>query len=180
VEIFFRAVSLAARLYSGEPNFYKAVLFAAYNEGGTEFRSIFGGPRHAMWADMVRNARDAGVIDAAVEINSFAINLGHIFFSCIMEWVNGVLSLEEMEARTHYGFAICLRGVATTEHADRLWEKVMRTQKRVKTIYRRHRKSAPAMAGGCDAGGATGADGGPAAGTTNGADARADARAEDR
>jgi AcrR family transcriptional regulator len=137
IDVFFKAVSLATSLYSAEPGFYRAVLFAAYNDGGTGFRAMFGGPRHAMWRRLVNNARDAGMLASEVEGNSFAINLGHIFFSCIMEWVNGLLSLEELEIRTHYGFAIALRGVSTPASADRLWEKIISTQKRLITLYRK-------------------------------------------
>ena len=137
IDVFFKAVSLATSLYSAEPAFYRAVLFAAYNDGGTGFRAMFSGPRHAMWRRLVNNARAAGKIAHEVEPNSFAINLAHIFFSCIIEWVNGLLSLEELETRAQYGFAIALRGVATPATSDKLWDKIISTQKRLKTIHRK-------------------------------------------
>jgi AcrR family transcriptional regulator len=137
IDVFFKAVSLATALYSAEPGFYRAVLFAAYNDGGTGFRAMFSGPRHAMWRQLVNNAREAGMLIDEVEPNSFAVNLGHIFFSCIIEWVNGLLSLQEMEARTHYGFAVALRGVSTPGSSERLWEKITSTQKRLRTLHRK-------------------------------------------
>jgi AcrR family transcriptional regulator len=140
IDVFFKAVSLATSLYSEEPGFYRAVLFAAYNDGGTEFRAMFGGPRHAMWRRLVNNAREAGMLAEDVEPNSFAINLGHIFFSCIIEWVNGLLSLEELEARAQYGFAIALRGVSTPASAERLWHKITATQKRLKSLHKKRRR----------------------------------------
>jgi AcrR family transcriptional regulator len=140
IDVFFKAVSLATSLYSAEPGFYRAVLFAAYNDGGTEFRAMFGGPRHAMWRRLVNNAREAGMLAEDVESNSFAINLGHIFFSCIIEWVNGLLSLDELEARAQYGFAIALRGVSTPASAERLWHKITATQKRLKSLHRKRRR----------------------------------------
>lgn len=136
IEVFFKAVSLATTLYSAEPGFYRAVLFAAYNDGGTGFRAMFSGPRHAMWRRLVKNARDAGMIARDVEPNSFAIHLGHVFFSCITEWVNGLMSLNELEVRAQYGFAVALRGVATPESAERLWGKIASTQKRLMSLYR--------------------------------------------
>lgn len=136
LDVFFRAVSLAAKLYSREPGFYRAVLFAAYNDGGTEFRAMFSGPRHAMWRRLVTQAQAAGLIDGHMEPNTLAITLGHILFACIMEWVNGLLSLEEMEARGHYGFAVALAGVATPQGAERLRKQALTAQKRVSTLHR--------------------------------------------
>ena len=140
IEVFFKAVTLTSSLYASEPLFYRAVLFAAYNAGGTKFRSIFDGPRHAMWKRLVTDAKQAGVIRDEVEPAAFAINLGHIFFSCILEWVNNVISLEEMEARVQYGFAISLHGVCKPDSAERLWDKVLRTQKRLKALHRKRLK----------------------------------------
>lgn len=136
LEVFFQAVSLAAAHYAAEPGFYRAVLFAAYNDGGTEFRAMFSGPRHGMWRRMVSNAIAAGVLDEAVEANSFAANLGHVFFSCLLEWVNGLLTLEEMEARVKYGFALSLRGMAVGSSRDRLREHLIQTQAQLKALYK--------------------------------------------
>jgi len=142
IDVFFEAVSLAASLYAAEPGFYRAVLFAAYNDGGTEFRAMFSGPRHAMWRRMVNNAKAAGLLDEAVDANSFAITLGHILFSCIIEWVNGLLTLEEMEARAEYGFAITLRGMATPASSERLYQRAVNLQQRLKVLYRNRTRCA--------------------------------------
>lgn len=142
IDVFFKAVSLATSLYSAEPGFYRAVLFAVYNDGGTEFRAMFGGPRHAMWRRLVNNARSAGMLEEAVEPNALAITLGHILFSCIMEWVNGLLSLDELEARAQYGFALSLRGMATPASTERLRAKVLSTQKRLTTLHRQRTAAA--------------------------------------
>jgi AcrR family transcriptional regulator len=144
IDVFFKAVSLATSLYAAEPRFYRAVLFAAYNDGGTEFRAMFGGPRHVMWRRLVNNAKQAGMLDPAVEANSFAINLAHIFFSCIIEWVNGLMSLEEMEARVHFGWAVALRGMATPESEERLGAKAFGAQNRLKALHRERLAAAEA------------------------------------
>lgn len=140
LDVFFNAVSLATSMYSAEPNFHKAVLLAAYNDGGTGYRAMFGGPRHVMWRRLVINARDAGMLDPDFEPNSFAINLQHIFFSCIMEWVNGLMSLEELEVRGQYGFAVALRGAATAASIDRLKDKALAMQKRLKALHKKQRR----------------------------------------
>ena len=139
LEVFFRAVTVACKLYDKEPCFYRAVLFSVYHDGGTEFRSMFGGPRHTMWKNMVTNAVQAGVLVNEVEPNTFAINIAHAFSACIMEWVNGGLSLKEMEARSHYGLAVALRGMCTPAFPEPQCEPlaVRRMASRVRWRYRR-------------------------------------------
>lgn len=141
IDMFFEAVSVATTMYSAEPGFYRAVLFAAYNGGGTEFQAMFSGPRHIAWRRLVDQAKAAGMLDAELEANSFTLNLGHIFFSCIMEWVNGLIGLEELEARAHYGFALALRGMATPAASDRLRDRALATQKKLKRLYKARAKA---------------------------------------
>lgn len=136
IDAFFKAVSLATELYGSEPNFYRAVLFAVYNDGGTEFRSMFSGPRHAMWKQLVENAITAGQLSPEVDTTAFAVNLGNVLFSCILEWVYGQLSLPELEARGQYGFALALSGMSTPESAERLRRKVIQTQKRLRVLFK--------------------------------------------
>lgn len=148
VDVFFRAVTLTRSLYASEPGFYRAVLFAAYSSGGTTFRSMFDGPRHLMWKRMVRNAIEAGVIRKEVDATAFAVNLGYIFFSCILEWANEAVTLDELEARVQYGIALALHGVATPQHSERLWERVETTQRRVRVQYDKRFNRKAAVSGG--------------------------------
>jgi AcrR family transcriptional regulator len=140
IEIFFKAVALATALYATEPAFYRAVLSAVYNDGGSEYRSMFGGPRHAMWRGLVQAAVDADLLDAAVDVDALAITLAHIFFSCILEWAVGELSLDELEVRTQYGFALTLLAMATPASAARLRGRALQVQKRLRRLWKRPRK----------------------------------------
>ena len=145
LDVFFKAVSLATTLYSTEPSFYRAVLFAVYNDGGREFKSMFGGPRHVMWKGFVQDAVKAGFLSEDVEPDAFAINLGRTFFSAILEWVSGELSLPELEAWAQYGFALSLSAMSTPLSADRLHDKAVAQQERLKKLwkqkYRAHLKA---------------------------------------
>jgi hypothetical protein len=123
-------------LYSTEPSFYRAVLFAVYNDGGREFRSMFGGPRHAMWKGFVQDAVNAGYLSDEVEPDAFAINLGRTFFSAILEWVSGELSLPELEAWVQYGFALSLSAMATPKGRERLHNKALDQQKRLQKLWK--------------------------------------------
>jgi len=137
IDVFFKAVSLATSLYSVEPGFHKAVLFAVYNEGGRDYRPMFSGPRHVMWRSLVQAAIDTGHLEKEVDADFFAINLQHIFFSCILEWVAEQLDLAELELRVQYGFALALLAMATPTSRARLHEKAIETQKRLSELWKK-------------------------------------------
>src|SRR5262245_58650031 len=96
LDTFFKAVSVTTTLFSTEPSFYRAVLLAVYHEGGREYLSMFGGPRHAMWRGFVVDAIEGGYLTRDVEPDAFAINLGRSFFAAILEWANDQISLAEL------------------------------------------------------------------------------------
>jgi hypothetical protein len=70
---------------------------------------LFSGTSHALWRGLVERAIAAGHLSSDVEPNAFAITLGHLFFACLLEWVYGQLSMEELEIRVEYGFALSLQ-----------------------------------------------------------------------
>jgi len=142
LETFFRAVSVATALYSTEPSFYRAVLFAVYNEGGREYRAMFGGPRHAMWKGFVEAAVTAGYLSEALNADAFAATLARTFFSSILEWVSGELSLAELEAWAQYGFALVLRGMATPASEARLHERLLDLQRRLRQLWKKRSQAA--------------------------------------
>jgi len=137
IDVFFKAVSLATSLYATEPAFYKAVLFAVYADGGREFRSMFGGPRHAMWKSMVVAAIAAGHLSDAVDPDAFAINMARTLFSGILEWAAGELSLPELECWGHYGFALSLLAMATPASRARLEARVIDAQTRIQQHWKK-------------------------------------------
>jgi AcrR family transcriptional regulator len=148
VEALFKAVTVATSRYASAPGFHRALLFSVYNDGGTEFRSMFSGTSHAMWRELVAAAIDAGHLSTDVEPNAFAINLEHIFFACIMEWVNGQLSMEELEIRVQYGFALSMLAMAQPDSAAHLRERALTMQKRLWRLWMRngaHAAESPAQ-----------------------------------
>jgi AcrR family transcriptional regulator len=148
---FFRSVSLVRAMYAGAPAFHRAILVAIYSEGGPEFRSMFSGPIHAHWRAMVERCIGAGYLADAVEPNAFAVNLGQTFFSCILEWAYGQISLDELEARVQYGFALALLGMATPAAAERLRGRVLEAQARLWRLWTKAAEKARAGAAGCTA-----------------------------
>jgi AcrR family transcriptional regulator len=137
LDALFKAVTIATGLYAASPGFYRALLFSVYNDGGTEFRSMFSGTSHELWRGLVERAIAAGHLSNDVEPNAFAITLGHLFFACLLEWVYGQLSMEELEIRVEYGFALSLSGMATPASAPILRDRAIRAQKRLWRFWTR-------------------------------------------
>ena len=131
LDIFFRAVTLGRDYFDRDQNYYRAVLAAVYNEGGRDYRSMFRGPRRALWRQLVETAVAEGYLLTCVNTDALAAQLALTFFANILEWVAGEMSLKEMELRTHYGFALALYAMATHEHSARMRERILTAQRRL-------------------------------------------------
>jgi AcrR family transcriptional regulator len=123
----FNAVSLGREFFASESDYYRTVLGAVYATG-KEYRAMFRGPRRAFWRELVANAIAAGFLSKEVSTEPFMTNLVSIFFSEIMEWVTGEISLEEMDVRVQYGFGLAMLGVCTPKAKRRLHTHVMQMQ----------------------------------------------------
>jgi len=131
LELIFEAVTLGRKFFEKEPEYYRTVLFAVYNDGGREYRSMFRGPRRALWSSLVEAAVAAKYLKPEVDTDAFSVNLALIYFSAILDWVAGEMSLEEMEIRTQYGFALSLLAVATAKHRKQIHDHLMKMQNRL-------------------------------------------------
>jgi len=135
IDVFFQLVSLARTRYQQEPRYHRAILFAVFNDGGKQHRAIFGGPRHLVWKEMINAAVAAGYLRKEIDADAFAIILGHIFLSCVLEWANKQMSLSEFEVRVHYGLALALAGMATEKKRAALNKKILETQDNLLNIW---------------------------------------------
>jgi len=137
ITALFHAVTIATARYNADPGFYRALLFSVYNDGGTEFRSIFSGSSHAIWRELVARAVAAGHLGQEVEPNAFAVMLEHLFFGCLLEWVYGKLPMQELEIRVQYGFALTMLGVANTDAAVLLRARALSAQQSLWQTWQR-------------------------------------------
>lgn len=112
-DVMFEAITLVVRLFDDEPDFYRNVLAAVALNGGPELRHMINGPRYVLWKKLLKQATDAGALRDDVDADAFTITLRQIIGSNIQEWALGNLSLEEMDARSRYGVALLLTGIAT-------------------------------------------------------------------
>ena len=131
LELFFEAVTHGTMAFAEDVEYYRAVMAAVYQEGGKQYRTTFRGPRRVFWRSLVDNAVRAGYLSKEVEVEPFSVNLAAIFFSHILEWVAEEIELDQVEARTHYGFGLALLALARPSHRKMLHERVLRAQQRL-------------------------------------------------
>lgn len=131
LELFFEAVTHGTRAFAENPAYYRAVMAAVYQEGGRQYRSTFRGPRRIFWRLLVEDAIRAGYLSKEVKADPFSVNLAAIFFSHILEWVADEIDLEEVEARTHYGFGLALMALAKPSHRPALQDRVLKAQRKL-------------------------------------------------
>lgn len=136
LEMFFKAVSLASTYYSREPEFHRSVLFSVYGDGGKDYQAIFSGQRFLFLAELVRGATSAGFLQEEIDPDTFAMTLGHMLFSALLEWMFGEVSLKEFEVRAHYGFTLLLLGAGTPLAVERLQPRLYSLQKRLARLSR--------------------------------------------
>jgi hypothetical protein len=110
------------------------MLFAVYVDGGADYPSMFRGPKWTLWQELVREAAKQGFLSQSVSEDALSTHLASLLFAHILEWVAGDISLEEMELRTHYGFALSLHTVANPAHSQHLYDLYLKSQKQLKRI----------------------------------------------
>ena len=124
----FHAVTLGIRYFGQDEGYYRAVLSAVYADTGSdEYRTKFGRPRLALWRSLVNDAIDKGFLRQDTVTRVLAYHLSNNFYSNILPWAAGQISLEELEQRTIYGFALSLFATVRPAHQARMRERASGT-----------------------------------------------------
>ena len=125
----FHAVTLGTRYFGQDEGYYRAVLSAVYADiGNDEYRTKFGRPRLALWRSLVNGAIDNGYLRPDTDTRVLAYHLSNGFYSNILPWAAGQISLTELEQRTIYGFALSLFATVRPAHRPRMRERATNAQ----------------------------------------------------
>lgn len=121
IDIFFHAVRITRQLFESDPHYYRTGAAAVHSEQDDELNAKFSLPRHNLLRDLVLNAIQSGHLSHRANAESLALTLGQQFYGWIQAWAQRKISLNDMESRTQYGFALTLAGMATEAHRERLF-----------------------------------------------------------
>lgn len=121
VERIFQAVALSLSYLAEDPALYRALWTEVLRSDSLELRSELSSPeRYAFWHQLIAAAKAEGTVSDWIEIDPLLRSLDAVYVSAIIAWTLGHLPLDQVEARAGYGYALALRGAATSEGAATL------------------------------------------------------------
>ncbi len=136
VDALFEAIALMCRLFAAEPDFYRNLISTVVTEGGPELKLLIGGPRYALWKQLLQKATEAGDLDADADPDAFAVTLTQLLAAIVQEWALGSLPLREMDARLRYGLALTLSAIGTERSGRRLRSRLQEAEGDLQTLWR--------------------------------------------
>jgi AcrR family transcriptional regulator len=136
VGVLFEAVSLMTEHLTSEPDFYRSVLSGLSKEGGPRFRIMVSGPRYLLWKRLLTQAVEAGLLRNDIDPDAFAVTLSQLIFANVIEWAQGALTPDEMEARIRYGMALALLAVAREGSRGPLETRMRQAEQTLQRLWR--------------------------------------------
>jgi AcrR family transcriptional regulator len=121
----FDCVAISAALYKSDPRFYQSVM-GMPNTGSskTELMDQVFQLRAKFWRHMVRAAVAEGHLQPETDAARVGALMTHLASGSVAFWVANLISIEQFEQETTYGFAALLWSFATRATQQRL-RKVM-------------------------------------------------------
>lgn len=77
-----------------------------------------------LWRLALRDAEDAGMIEAGRDLDLLARTLHVTFRGALWLWAAGEIDAKELERQAQYAAGACLLGVLTSPHRDRVSERL--------------------------------------------------------
>jgi AcrR family transcriptional regulator len=125
----FDAATVAAARYRADPRFYRATL--AVRDPGADSGPIMSAYRlrKAFWRQLVQDAADQGLLTARTDAERLSLVLIQIEAGALSHWVSQMITVEEFERETSYGFAAALSSFAVPDAQRRLQERLRRLER---------------------------------------------------
>jgi AcrR family transcriptional regulator len=118
---FFDAIAIAAELYRSDPSFYRLTMVA---RGGVRadprLTAIVREPRVRFWRGLVQQAVDEGALRPDADAAALSIVLVQISAGALLDWTADVISVDQLEIETSFGFAAALASFASKPALIRL------------------------------------------------------------
>ena len=123
IDRVFDLATLASRAYAADAELHRPLLRALPGiEDFVESR-VFA-LATALWRLALRDAEDAGMIEADRDLDLLARTLHITFRGAIGLWASGEIDTRELERQARYGAGVCILGVLTGEHRERVAERL--------------------------------------------------------
>ncbi len=135
IDVLFESQTLVTRLVQREPDFYRNMI-SAVSRDGPEFRHMVSGPRYILWKRLLGQATAAGLLDDRADPDAFAIASSQLMLANVLEWAQGSLATDEMEARNKYGLALTLLAIATDASRPQLEAHFRAAERTLQNLWR--------------------------------------------
>ena len=124
----FDAAAVAAARYRADPRFYRATM--AVRDPGADSGPIMSAYRlrKAFWRRLVQDAADEGLLAPRTDAERLSLVLIQIEAGALSHWVSQMITVEEFERETAYGFAAALSAFASPHAQQRLQERLRRLE----------------------------------------------------
>lgn len=136
IDVLFESQALVSKLVQREPDFYRNMI-AAVSRDGPEFRHMVSGPRYILWKRLLGQATAAGLLSPQVDPDAFAIASSQLLLANTLEWAQGTLPLEEMEARNRYSLALTLLAIATDKSRPQIEAHFQEAERALQKLWRK-------------------------------------------
>ena len=123
----FVAIELAASLYRGDPDFYRAMAYVGEDDAD-DLCSAIAEPRTAFWQARVADAVLAGSLQPDTDANILGVALTQLMRGIFLEWAGRVISADRLAKEAAFGFAMALLAYAADDEAPSLRQRLRSLQ----------------------------------------------------
>jgi AcrR family transcriptional regulator len=122
----FDAIAIAGDLYRQDPDFYRATMWSRPGgpEDDGEVASTVREPRTLFWTGMVERAITEGYLRPKTDARVLGVLMIQIAAGVLSDWVLEIISVDQLERETSFGFAVLLTHYATRDAAPGLRARV--------------------------------------------------------
>jgi AcrR family transcriptional regulator len=135
IDVMFEAVRLTTDNLKRDPRYYRSAMAEITLEAQPEVRHMILGPPYLLWKRLLREAVQMGSLSHSIDLDPFTITLTQLMFATTREWVQGYVSLPEMDARMRYGVALNLLAIATDDSREVLHEHLLMAEADLKGLW---------------------------------------------
>ena len=137
----FDAIAIAADLYRQDPDFYRATMWGRYSEAGDddEVATAAREPRTRFWTTMVERAISEGYLRPKTDPKVLGVLMIQIAAGALSDWALEIISVDQLERETGFGFAVLLSHYATRDAAPGLRARVTTLERLLSAGPRRGR-----------------------------------------
>jgi len=116
----YAAILLMTRSLAAEPGFFRALIAVIYASDAEDADSGTADPAIAIWTELMHALAEEGLIDTRVDLAAFTRNFVYLVGGALMDWTDGRIDADGLDAAVRYGFTLATLAVATDASRPRL------------------------------------------------------------